>query len=363
MSEAISSLTPANLPVQRPAPGSPEADQPDVPEISFRELWSDKAAGFGFADLLDIVNPLQHLPVIGTLYRGLTGDGIGLGARLAGGTLYGGPLGMLGAVMMAAADQAVGGEPGAQVIAFVRGMFGDEPDSAAVQVAAVAPAAGPAAAPADGAAADLTDADFAADTAAPARTGAETAPAAAPVPAPPAAAAAAADLARPRPAAFVAPAARLREFPAHPGPRPVGRGLPAPVRTGLGAQRSAPVPPVPVPSPPSPGPAAQAPGDAESRRILAEVQATRRMQAGLLLASLAGSAPSLPSVGGGTASPNGAAPSDTDPAAAHPFLPPTGASPMWVGRAMEEALAKYRKSQILRRPAPDAPGRVPPTPP
>ena len=29
---------------------------------------------FSFHDLLDIVNPLQHLPVIGTIYRAITGD-------------------------------------------------------------------------------------------------------------------------------------------------------------------------------------------------------------------------------------------------------------------------------------------------
>ena len=29
---------------------------------------------FSFHNLLDIVNPLQHLPVIGTLYRAITGD-------------------------------------------------------------------------------------------------------------------------------------------------------------------------------------------------------------------------------------------------------------------------------------------------
>ncbi len=49
---------------------------------------------FGFSDLLDIVNPLQHIPVISTLYRHLTGDTISPAAEVVGDTVYGGPMGM-----------------------------------------------------------------------------------------------------------------------------------------------------------------------------------------------------------------------------------------------------------------------------
>jgi hypothetical protein len=50
-------------------------------------------SGFTFDDLLDIVNPLQHLPVVSTLYRAISGDTIKPGAQLAGDTLYGGMMG------------------------------------------------------------------------------------------------------------------------------------------------------------------------------------------------------------------------------------------------------------------------------
>jgi len=44
------------------------------------------SSGFSFGavfhDLLDIVNPLQHLPVIGTLYRAITGDKLGTVEKL-----------------------------------------------------------------------------------------------------------------------------------------------------------------------------------------------------------------------------------------------------------------------------------------
>ena len=49
--------------------------------------------GLDFLDVLDLVNPLQHIPVVSTLYRSLTGDQISPGMRVAGGVLYGGPIG------------------------------------------------------------------------------------------------------------------------------------------------------------------------------------------------------------------------------------------------------------------------------
>ena len=49
--------------------------------------------GFTFFDFLDIINPLQHIPFISTIYRSITGDRIDPGSRIAGATLFGGPLG------------------------------------------------------------------------------------------------------------------------------------------------------------------------------------------------------------------------------------------------------------------------------
>jgi len=54
-------------------------------------LWSH--GSFSFKDLLDIVNPLQHLPIIGSIYRYLTGDEPAGGTRIIGDGLYGGPIG------------------------------------------------------------------------------------------------------------------------------------------------------------------------------------------------------------------------------------------------------------------------------
>lgn len=54
--------------------------------------------GLGFDDLLDVINPLQHLPVVGMLYRAITGDEISAPAKIAGDTLFGGIYGFLGAL-------------------------------------------------------------------------------------------------------------------------------------------------------------------------------------------------------------------------------------------------------------------------
>lgn len=58
-----------------------------------------------FWDFVDIINPLQHIPIVSTVYRAVTGDSISAPARVIGGFLFGGPVGMLagtaGAVMAA----------------------------------------------------------------------------------------------------------------------------------------------------------------------------------------------------------------------------------------------------------------------
>ncbi|HMH65471.1 MAG TPA: hypothetical protein VK515_07780, partial [Rhizomicrobium sp.] len=42
-----------------------------------------------FHHILDVINPLQHLPVVGTIYRAITGEHIGNIEKIAGDALYG----------------------------------------------------------------------------------------------------------------------------------------------------------------------------------------------------------------------------------------------------------------------------------
>lgn len=86
---------------------------------------------FGFDDFLDIINPLQHIPIVSTLYRELTGDEISAPARIFGGTLFGGPTGFVSAVANTLFDEVAGEDVGASVLAFFGGEGEDEPQLAA----------------------------------------------------------------------------------------------------------------------------------------------------------------------------------------------------------------------------------------
>lgn len=94
--------------------------------------------------VIDIINPLQHLPVIGTIYRHMTGDELSPVARIAGGTLYGGPIGAAMGVVNAAVEESSGKDIGGNMLA----MLGEDDKQKP-------PAQEPAAAPTMLAAADI----------------------------------------------------------------------------------------------------------------------------------------------------------------------------------------------------------------
>ncbi len=71
--------------------------------------------GFSFHDLLSDLNPLQYLPVVGTIYRAVTGDVIPEMLRRAGtllvSGLLGGPIGVAINLATTAAEKASGINP------------------------------------------------------------------------------------------------------------------------------------------------------------------------------------------------------------------------------------------------------------
>jgi hypothetical protein len=73
--------------------------------------------GFTFSDFLDIINPLQHIPVVSTVYRAITGDRIDPGARIAGGGLFGGPIGLVASMISGMVEEATGKDPGEHALA------------------------------------------------------------------------------------------------------------------------------------------------------------------------------------------------------------------------------------------------------
>ena len=102
------------------------------PALSVASALKSGVADFSFADLLDIINPLQHIPVVSTLYRAITGDKIGVPEKIAGDTLYGGMTGLFASLADTAFQEITGKNVGDTVLAFLTGDDTDAP----VQIAA-----------------------------------------------------------------------------------------------------------------------------------------------------------------------------------------------------------------------------------
>jgi hypothetical protein len=82
---------------------------------------------FSFHDFLSIINPLQHIPVIGTLYRAITGDTIGAPEKIAGDTLYGGLWGAISSLADTAFQAVTGKDIGDTVLAMFTGHHDTKP--------------------------------------------------------------------------------------------------------------------------------------------------------------------------------------------------------------------------------------------
>ena len=78
------------------------------------------ADGFTTSDAIDIVNPLQHLPVIGSLYREFTGDSLDPFSRIVGNTLFFGPIGAAFSSVNVAVEMMTGKDMVSNVIAVIK---------------------------------------------------------------------------------------------------------------------------------------------------------------------------------------------------------------------------------------------------
>jgi hypothetical protein len=91
-----------------------------APDDGKPHLWGQK--GFQFHDLLDAINPLQHLPVVSTVYRWITGDTIGNIPRIVGDAIYGGIPGFVSGLFGVLLKEETGKDVGEHVVAT---LFGD----------------------------------------------------------------------------------------------------------------------------------------------------------------------------------------------------------------------------------------------
>lgn len=121
-----------DAPVNSPVATRPQAQPQPASSAGSGSETPAAETEFTFDDFLDIINPLQHIPLVSILYRELTGDEIHGASRIIGGLLYGGPLGFIGGIVNAVAEEATGRDIADNAIA---ALFGESEDAPATAVA------------------------------------------------------------------------------------------------------------------------------------------------------------------------------------------------------------------------------------
>jgi hypothetical protein len=88
-----------------------------------RQLFFGPDGEFGWDDFLDVINPLQHIPIVAQIYRAVTGDESYGAADLIGGLPFGplGGIGMVGAVADLAVKDTTGHDVAGNLEAMVFG--------------------------------------------------------------------------------------------------------------------------------------------------------------------------------------------------------------------------------------------------
>ena len=97
----------------------PVADGAQVASVEMASAQGEEEMSFW--DFLDVINPLHHLPLVGDMYRELTGDTIKPSTQVAGGMLFGGPFGMVTGVYSAMVEQSSGQGVGGTLMAALTG--------------------------------------------------------------------------------------------------------------------------------------------------------------------------------------------------------------------------------------------------
>jgi hypothetical protein len=126
-----------------PASAAAAASQAAAATPSQTHAWKD-GGSFSFHDVLDTLNPLQHIPVVNAIYRWATGDQPGNVARIVGDGIYGGPIGLAAGMLAVAVKEETGKDPGEMAMA---ALTGSDTPSAGTAIAAAAPKSSAAAQP------------------------------------------------------------------------------------------------------------------------------------------------------------------------------------------------------------------------
>ncbi len=92
-----------SIPNISPAPINNESSQ--VNQSKEEDFWGSD--GFTFGDLVDMFNPMHHMPVISNYYREQSHDDASEGSRIVGGLLFGGLIGGVAGLVTSMANSAV----------------------------------------------------------------------------------------------------------------------------------------------------------------------------------------------------------------------------------------------------------------
>jgi len=95
------------------------APAPSAHEAKGFSPWQN--GNFGFGDFIDVINPLQHIPIVATIYRNLSGDQIGMAPRVIGGALWGRIGGFVAGIINSAVEWFTGKDIGDHIYTAIRG--------------------------------------------------------------------------------------------------------------------------------------------------------------------------------------------------------------------------------------------------
>ncbi|MBI5681905.1 MAG: hypothetical protein HZC45_01845 [Deltaproteobacteria bacterium] len=103
----------------------------DISSSPEYEIYSDtkktvdtkekKEGELSFGDILDIINPFHHIPVVSTAYRFVTNDKISPVSKIIGGTIYGKVFGFIASVVNVMVETVTGKDIGDHVMTAIKG--------------------------------------------------------------------------------------------------------------------------------------------------------------------------------------------------------------------------------------------------
>jgi hypothetical protein len=77
--------------------------------------------GLSFRDVVDAINPLNHIPIVSDVMKAQTGHHVSTASRLVGGTLLGGPIGFVASLASIIFEEGAGASPAEAAYAAITG--------------------------------------------------------------------------------------------------------------------------------------------------------------------------------------------------------------------------------------------------